>query len=99
MNEWDDENVIITGSSDGVVRVGCLIYHRIVVQCVYVHVHGNDLFYEKMSSILSRNKRSMHTIDLIRMIFNESTTNDLNLENILRLFDSSNESFVLFNIK
>jgi len=21
MNEWDDENVIITGSSDGVVRV------------------------------------------------------------------------------
>jgi hypothetical protein len=25
MNEWDDENVIITGSSDGVVRVN-LIY-------------------------------------------------------------------------
>lgn len=24
MNEWDDENVIITGSSDGVVRV-CLL--------------------------------------------------------------------------
>ena len=30
MNEWDDENVIITGSSDGVVRVRAIYYIMLV---------------------------------------------------------------------